>query len=138
MFERLNVLDRLTTGGIPPGDTAKAARVRAYVQKLKDNPDICWPDLAADFRQNYYDLFDVLVPQVFQSDAPMVIYKLVENLDLTKDNEAKAVTDFARTCDVQKHQLTLMTLAGSQVPAIKALAEDRLKTLQPPTPARPG
>ena len=135
MFERLNVLDRLTTGGIPPGDTAKAARVRAYVQKLKDNPDICWPDLAADFRHNYYDLFDVVVPQVFKTDAPMVIYNLVENLDLTKDNEAKAVADFARSCDVQKHELTLMKLASSRVPAIKALAKDRLKTLQQPAPA---
>ena len=135
MFERVNVLDQLTTVGIPPGDTAKAARVRAYVQKLKDNPDICWPDLAADFRRNYYDLFDVVVPQVFKSDAPMVIYKLVENLDLTKDNEAKAVADFARSCDVQKHQLTLMKLAASPVRAIKALAEDRLKTLQQAAPA---
>ena len=135
MFERLNVLDQLTTGGIAPGDTAKAARIRQYVQKLKDNPDICWPDLATDFRRNYYDLFDVLVPQAFKSDAPMVIYNMVEYLDLTKDNEAKAVADFARTCDVQKHQLTLMKLAASQVPAIKKLAEDRLKTLQQPAPA---
>ena len=135
MFERLNVLDRLTTEGIHPGDTAKAARVREYVQKLKNNPSICWPDLATDFRRNYYDLFDVLVPQAFKSDAPMVIYNLVENLDLTKDNEAKAVADFARSCDVQKHELTLMKLAASPVPAIKALAEDRLKTLQRLAPA---
>jgi hypothetical protein len=135
MFERVNVLDQLTTEGVPPGDTAKAARVRQYLQKLKDNPEICWPDLATDFRRNYYDLFDTLVPQVFKSDAPMAIYNLVENLDLTKDNEAKLAADFARTCDAQKHQLTLMKLASSRVPAIKALAKDRLKTLQQPAPA---
>jgi hypothetical protein len=140
MFDRMNVLDQLEAQAAPAGDPAKAARLREFVQKVKADPNLCWPDLATEFRKNYYDLTDMVVPIVLRMEAPMVNYQIIQSLDLSKPNEAKIVADFVQTCDAEKNQLTLTMLTSASAADIAKAATARLKTVpQPaPAPAHPG
>jgi hypothetical protein len=81
--------------------------------------DVCWEDLVAEFRRNYYDAFDEIVPALLASDDPFITFNCVRLADLSQPKEVKALQDFIRTCDPEKHQVSLRALAETRVAGIR-------------------
>jgi hypothetical protein len=93
-------------------------KAQAFFQLISDRPDICWDELVTEFRKNYYDAFDQIIPVLISTDDPLIVYNCVRFADLDNPKEVETLRNFVRTCDPQKHQLTLQALAT--VPALQS------------------
>jgi len=92
--------------------TPQFQKAQGFFTMMDQRPDICWDDLVTEFRRNYYDAFDVIVPVLMSTDNPLVMYNCVRFADLNNPKEADAAKTFIKNCDAQKHQLSLQSLAA--------------------------
>jgi hypothetical protein len=87
--------------------------------------DVCWDDLVAEFRRGYSDAFDEVVPALLASDDAFITFNCVRFADLSQPKEVKALQDFIRTCDPEKHQVSLRALAETRVPELVSALQEK-------------
>jgi hypothetical protein len=92
-------------------------KAQDFFTMMDQRPDICWDDLVTEFRRNYYDAFDVIVPVLMSTDNPLIMHNCARFADLNNPKEVDAAKTFIRNCDADKHQVTLQRLAA--VPALR-------------------
>ena len=85
-----------------------------FFQMIEEQPDLCWEDLAAEFRRNYYDAFDIIVPTLLDTDDPLITYNCVRFSDQSQPKEMAALQHIARESDSDRHQVALLTLADTK------------------------
>jgi hypothetical protein len=94
-------------------------KAQAFFEMVNQRTDMCWDDLAAEFRRNYYDALDVIVGVTMGTNHPLIVHNYcVRFADLNNPKEANAIKAFIRNCDPVKHQVTLLALA--EVPDMRA------------------
>jgi hypothetical protein len=130
MHQRTTVLRALQ-----PSDVAATARrsqpqIDDFCQLLRDREDACWEELVAEFRRSYYDAFDEVVPALFATDDPIIIYNLVRSLDASQPKERDALQQFVQQCESEKHQASLRVIAETR--SEELLAAIRHKQDLPP------
>jgi hypothetical protein len=106
-------------------------KAQAFFEMLNERPEICWDDLVAEFRRNYYDAFDEIVSVMVDTDNPLIMYNCVRFADLNNPREVDAAKNFIRNCDADKHQVSLQALA-----AVPGLQSELKKKPQLPAPVR--
>lgn len=93
-------------------------KAQAFFEMMNQRPNICWDDLATEFRRNYYDAFDVIVPVLMSTDNPLIMYNCVRFANLNNPKEVDAAKTFIRSCNAEKHQVSLQALAA--VPSLQS------------------
>jgi hypothetical protein len=107
-------------------DTPRRRKAEAFFDLVRQQTEICWEGLADEFRRNYYEAFDEIVPVLLETDDPLIIYNCVRFADLNNPKEVAAAQQLIRASSGEKHQVTLRTLAETQAPELlPALREKR-------------
>lgn len=101
--------------------TPSFKRAQEFFEMMINNPDICWDELVAEFRNNYYDAFDEIVPVLFDTGDPLIIYNCIRFANLENPKEEKAAKRFVQDSDVDVHQVAMKRLAATPAmhPALK-------------------
>lgn len=102
--------------------SSQFARARQFFHLIEERPEMCWDDLVEEFRKNYYDAFDVIIPVLLSTDDPLIVHNIVQFADLSNPKEADTIKGVIRSSDPQKHQVTLQELAG-----VKSLRPELMK-----------
>jgi hypothetical protein len=107
-------------------DTPRRRKAEAFFDLVRQQTEICWEGLAEEFRRNYYEAFDEIVPVLLETDDPLILYNCVRFADLNNPREVAAAQQLIRGADGEKHQVTLRTLAETQkAELMPALREKR-------------
>ena len=127
MDQRLAVLTAIKKFMVTRADSPNKRRAQAFVDLIEQNPDMCWDDLAQEFRDNYYDAFDEIVPALTSLDDPLVTYNCVRLANTNNVKEVEALKQVAESVDSYKHQVSLRAMAKTRsddlLPVIKAKAD---------------
>lgn len=127
MDQRIQVLTAIKQFMASRGDSPAKRRAQAFVDLIEQNPDMCWDDLAEEFRNHYYDAFDEIVPALTGLDDPLVTYNCVRLADGNNIKEVQAMKQVAESVDSYKHQVTLRAMAKTRsedlLPVIKGKAD---------------
>jgi hypothetical protein len=92
-------------------------KAQAFFTMVNERPEVCWEDLVTEFRRNYYDAFDEIVPAVTDTDHSLIVYNCFRFLDFNNPKEVDVAKNFIRNCNPEKHQGTLQALAA--VPSLQ-------------------
>jgi len=111
MNQRLEILQAWAKYSATAYRSSQFLKAQAFFQLIADRPDICWDELVTEFRNNYYDAYDVIVPVLLSTDDPLIVHNCVQFADLNNPKEADTVKTIIATVDPEKHQGTLQTLA---------------------------
>lgn len=116
-----------STTGRRRGGAASASQQRAqtFMAMVREQEALCWEDLVAEFRQNYYDSFAELIPPLFATDDPLIIHNCIRFADLNQPREVEILKQFIRSCDPEKHQVSLRALAERGQPELTAELKKR-------------
>ncbi len=127
MDQRIQVLTAMKKFMATRADSPNKRRAQAFVDLIEQNPDMCWDDLAKQFRDNYYDAFDEIVPALTGLDDPLVTYNCVRLADTNNVKEVQALKQVAESADSYKHQVSLRAMAKTRsedlLPVIKGKAD---------------
>jgi hypothetical protein len=88
-------------------------KAQQFFDMVRARTDLCWDDLATEFRKNYYDAFEPVVNVLMATNDPMVMHNAVRLADLSNPQEANAAKVFIRNSDPTVHQVTLAALAAT-------------------------
>jgi len=106
-------------------------KAQAFFQLVNDQQSICWDDLVTEFRRNYYDAFDEIVPVLLATDDPLIVFHVAKFSDMDNPKEANVARNIIQTMDPQKHEATLQMLAANT-----SLQPELLKKAQLPDSVR--
>ena len=127
MDQRIEVLTAIKKFMATRADSPHRRRAQAFVDLIEQNPDMCWDDLAEEFRNNYYDAFDEIVPALTAIDDPLVTYNCVRLANTANVKEVMALKQVAESVDSYKHQVSLRAMAKTRseelLPIIKGKAD---------------
>jgi hypothetical protein len=127
MDQRIEVLTAIKQRLATRADSPNKRRAQAFVDLIEQNPDMCWDDLAEEFRSKYYDAFDEIVPALTGLDDPLVTYNCVRLADANNVKEVQALKQVAESADSYKHQVSLRAMAKTRsaelLPVIKGKAD---------------
>lgn len=127
MDQRIEVLTAIKKFMVTRADSPNKRRAQAFVDLIEQNPDMCWDDLAREFRDNYYDAFDEIVPALTTIDDPLVTYNCVRLADANNVKEVQAMKQVAESVDSYKHQVSLRAMVKTRsdelLPVIKGKAD---------------
>jgi hypothetical protein len=122
--------------------SAQLRKADAFFDFVSQQTDLCWPELVAEFRSNYYDAFDEIVPTLLDTDDPIIIYNSLQVADLANSREADVANKIIRDCDADKHAVTLQALA--KYPALHPTMRQKSKlpdfvraAMKGPVPTKP-
>jgi len=127
MDQRVEVLSAVKQFMATRADSPNKRRAQAFVDLIEQNPDMCWDDLAVEFRNNYYEAFDEIVPALAAIDDPLVTYNCVRLADANNVKEVQAMKQVAESADSYKHQVSLRAMVKTRseelLPVIKGKAD---------------
>ena len=127
MDQRDEVLNAIKRFLATRSDSPHKRTAQAFVDLIEQNPDMCWDDLAEEFRNNYYDAFDEIVPAITSLDDPLVTYNCVRLANTGNAKEVATLKQMAEKVDSYKHQVTLRAMAQTRseelLPVIKGKAD---------------
>jgi hypothetical protein len=127
MDQRVEVLSAVKKFMAARADSPNKRRAQAFVDLIEQNPDMCWDDLAQEFRNNYYESFDEILPALTAIDDPLVTYNLVRLADANNVKEVQAMKQVAESADSYKHQVSLRAMVKTRseelLPVIKGKAD---------------
>ena len=106
-------------------DTPGRRKADAFFAIVRTQLDICWQELVEEFRRNYYDAFDEIIPVLLETDDPLIIYNCIRFADLTIPKEMAALQHVVRAYDSAKHQVTMRTLAETQAEGLLQVLRER-------------
>ena len=106
-------------------DSPAKRKAQTFFDMVANEPGSCWEEIAGEFRRNYYDVFDEIVPTLLDTDDPLIIYHCVHNADLQNPKEVSALQHLVRECDCRKHQVSFRDLAATRSKALVPLLEER-------------
>ncbi len=89
---------------------------QTFFEMIRNKPRLCWEELVEEFRRDYYDAFDEIVPILFATNDPLIIFNCIQFADLNEPKEVAILQQFIRDCDAEKHQVSLRFLAEKQEP----------------------
>jgi hypothetical protein len=96
-------------------------KVREFLKFMEKETEDCWENCIREFRQKYYDLFDLLVPPLLNSDDKLLRLNLIRRADLTRPQEVKLLSRLAQKAAPQEDELELRELAGLRNPELRRI-----------------
>ena len=101
--------------------SAHLRKAEEFFDLVANSPDICWTELSEEFRRNYYDAFDEIVPVLFDTDDALIVHNCVRFAELANPKESEAATKLIHQVDSDKHEVTMVKLARHEhlQPAMK-------------------
>lgn len=117
----------------------KDARLQSFLKAVDSFPMECWDDFSSRFRQDYYDLFDQLIPPLAASHDQLLRVLLVRMADLDHPKELALAVHFVRHADPVANRPELSALLNRKNPQIQKEMRQRpaLQPLvDPPVPLR--
>ncbi len=108
MYQRTKILQAFKKAGLEKSGSKKA---RDFLQFLAENPKICWPDAAREFRAKYYDVYDAVIPPILGTQDPLIISNLLKHSDLKNEKELTQVKNFVRGADAFRNEASFKILA---------------------------
>jgi hypothetical protein len=127
MDQRIEVLTAIKKFMATRADSPRKRKAQAFVDLIEQNPDMCWDDLAEEFRNNYYDAFDEIVPALTGLDDPLVTYNCVRLANTDNVKEVMTLKEIAGSVDSYKHQVSLRAMVKTRsaelLPVIKGKAD---------------
>jgi hypothetical protein len=113
MNERQEILQAWNQRSAVTFRSPQFMKAQAFFQLVNDEQSICWDDLVTEFRRNYYDAFDEIVPTLLATNDPLIIFHVAKFADLQNPKEANLAKTIIQTMDVQKHEATMQLLANN-------------------------
>jgi len=117
MNQRSQVMQAWNRRSATAYQSPQVKKAQAFFTMVNERPEICWEDLATEFRRNYYDAFDEIVPTVMATDHALIVYNCLRVFDFNNPKEADVARNFIRNCNAEKHQVALQALAA--VPSLQ-------------------
>ena len=123
----------------------------AFFEVLRNKRELCWDEMVSEFRQNYSEAFDEIVPALFATDDPLIVYNSIRFADLKDQKWVQLIRKFIESCDPGRHSVSLRALAESDVPEIltalqkkqglpeyirEVLPQQAATTLKAPSPSK--
>lgn len=100
-------------------------KAEEFFDLVQSNPNVCWTELSEEFRRNYYDAFDEIVPVLLDTDDALIVHNCVRFAELSNPKEAEAAKRLIQQADSDKHEVTMLRLAQQEdlQPALKKVAK---------------
>jgi len=117
MLQRKEVMDAWKRRKATAYRSPQLQKADAFFAMVNNRTDNCWDDLVAEFRRNYYDSFDEIVPVMMETDNPLIMYNFARHADFNNPKEVEAAKSFIRNCNAEKHQASLQAMAS--VPSLQ-------------------
>lgn len=114
MLQRDKILEAWKRHSEKRFPTPQFRKAQEFFEFMEANPDICWDELAVEFRENYYDAFDEIVPVLLDTDDPLIIYNCIKFADMDSPQEIEAAKRVIRDSDPEKHQVTMRVMTDVQ------------------------
>jgi hypothetical protein len=116
----------------------KDARLQSFLKAVDSFPMECWDDFSSRFRQDYYDLFDQLIPPLAASHDQLLHVLLIRMAQLDRPNELAMAVDFVRRADPVANRPEINALLHRKHPQIQKEMRRRpaLKELVDPAAPR--
>ena len=102
-------------------------KVQSFLEMVRTQEQLCWDEFVEEFRKNYYDVFDEIIPPLFATDDVLIIHNCIRFADLSEPKEVEFLTKFIQECDAEKHQVSLRELAETQQPDLMAALQRKEK-----------
>jgi hypothetical protein len=93
---------------------------RAFMDMMRDSPDVCWEDMVPEFRAHYYDALEELIPPLLALDDPLITLNLVRFADPNRPREAALLRQVVEQSDPERHQHSLRAIAEMKRPELLA------------------
>jgi hypothetical protein len=77
---------------------------------VAERRELQWEEIVEEFRKNYYGSLQDLVPALIATDDALIVYNCVRFADLSQPQEVQILQEFAKNCDIEKHQVSLQAL----------------------------
>lgn len=103
-------------------DAQRQKKAAAFFRLVAERRDLHWEELQSLFRDEYYDAFDLIIPPLLATDDPLIVYNCLRFADFSNPKEADVFKQFVLTCDIEKHQATLLQI-GQQADVHTPLGE---------------
>jgi len=107
MYQRTKIVQAFKEAGL---EKSKNKKMPVFVRYISENPKICWPDAAKEFREKYFDLYDDVVKVILRTEDALIISNLLKYIDLTKEKEAGPVKKFLRDADAFQNEAVFMDM----------------------------
>lgn len=128
MHERVAIVRRLRQVKNAPRPTSAQKKAEAFLDVIRQKKEACWPELVKEFREDYYDCFEDIIPRLVETDDPQVMMLLVEYADLQQKKEVETLLNFVKKCDPGKHGGFLTMLSERRLPAeLKRAVEAKMQ-----------
>jgi hypothetical protein len=121
---------------------AASDTAESFASFLRENTDTCWEEVVPEFRANYYDALEELIPPLLAIDDPLITLNLVRFADPSNPREVKLLRQLISQCDPERHQHSLRALAQMGAPELltelkqkKGMPADVREVLNPARPS---
>lgn len=101
-------------------------KVQEFVRLLRERRDLCWGDVATEFRSKYYDVFEKLIPALEKSDDPFIRNMLIKHADPERPRERQLLKTLATNTDFERDVLAAQQLAQINVKEVETVLKKRL------------
>jgi hypothetical protein len=103
----------------------QAQKAEAFFQFVDEHTDMCWEELAEEFRENYADAAEIVVSVLLETDDPLIVYNCIRFADQSRAPEIAAMKRIAHDCDLERHQVGLVALAKTQAKEVTTILRAR-------------
>ena len=124
-----------------------SAAAGAFMELMRDSPEVCWEDMVPEFRAHYYDALEELIPPLLALDDPLITLNLVRFADPNRPREIALLRQVVEQSDPERHQHSLRAIAEMKKPELvaaiqrKGVLPDSVREVLGPraaAPARPA
>jgi hypothetical protein len=117
---RTAVSARMATAAAVAPTPRISAAARTFAEMMRDNPEACWEDMVKEFRAQYYDALEELIPPLLDLDDPLITLNLVRFADPTRPREVALLRQLIAQSDPERHQHSLRAVAEMGNPDLVA------------------
>jgi hypothetical protein len=94
-------------------------RLRGLLNYFDEHPDVCWETILPLFREEYYDLYDVVVPPLVNSSDTMLRLQLISRIDPARPKELGTLQDIVAHADASFQRPELKAILALKHPGLK-------------------
>jgi hypothetical protein len=92
----------------------KNAKMKEFLDSIDKQKADCWPEFIKQFREQYYDLFDDVIPPLLYGKDRLVRSIIIRAIDTEQKKEMNIAKEFVRKADGVTHEKDLLALTSKK------------------------
>lgn len=101
-------------------------RVQEWLKVVRERSDLCWADFVEEFRTNFYDVYEKVVPVLGKTDDAYVRNMLIKHADTERPKERQLLKTLATTTDFERDVRAAQQLAEVDAKEVETVLKKRI------------